>query len=330
MPVPPADLTALAMFAGCSHDDVASLAELLEPVHAAAGTVLMTQGERSDTFLLLAAGTAAVVHSAPDGSCVEATLLPGVVVGEIALLRDAARTATVTARDDVTGYVGHHDAFDRLLHIPGLADQLVRTARQRLAAFVVPVPVQTRDGTQLLIRPVLPGDGARVLHGHVRFSPETVYRRFLSVRKPTAAMLNYLSQVDYDDHFVWVVLDASGGPDGPVVADARYVREEVRPTVAEVAFTVADDYQHRGIGSLLMAALAVAAHVGGVERFTASMLADNVAMRRIFDRAGATYQRDHGVVFTEFDVPPLDGLPLDDATVAGLRDVARQVISAVS
>ena len=57
----------------------------------------------------------------------------------------------------------------------------------------------------------------------------------------------YLFEVDYADHFVWVMTD---GVDGPVVADARFVREENDPATAEVAFTVGDIYQgarHRNV-----------------------------------------------------------------------------------
>ena len=66
--------------------------------------------------------------------------------------------------------------------------------------------------------------------------------------------MHYLSQVDYVDHFVWVVTD---GIDP--VADARFVRDESDPTVAEIAFTVADAYQGRGIGGFLIGALSIAA-----------------------------------------------------------------------
>ena len=64
--------------------------------------------------------------------------------------------------------------------------------------------------------------------------------------------MDYLFEVDYLDHFVWVLTD---GVDGPVVADARFVRDEADPAVAEIAFIVGDDYQGRGIGTFLMEAL---------------------------------------------------------------------------
>src|SRR6202022_5081415 len=98
--------------------------------------------------------------------------------------------------------------------IPDIALPLVRTARQRLGAFLTPIPIEASDGTALMLRPVLPGDTQRVAQGSVMFSPETLYRRFLSVRTPTETVLTYLFEVDYADHFVWVITDGEEGPGG--------------------------------------------------------------------------------------------------------------------
>lgn len=72
-----------------------------------------------------------------------------------------------------------------MVHIPEVMPRLLRMVRQRLAAFITPIPVRLRDGTELLLRPVLPGDSERTVHGHVHFSSETIYRRFMSARTPT-------------------------------------------------------------------------------------------------------------------------------------------------
>lgn len=321
------DLATLAVFDGVPVEALASLAGQLRPLTAAPGQVLMQQGELAVSFLLVASGHAEVTHVGADGHDIVVDLGPGLIVGEIALLRDAPRTATVVATEPLRGWVGGREAFSTMLEVPGLVDRLVRTARQRVAAFITPVPVRVRDGTELFLRPVLPGDVERTATGRVEFSTDTIYRRFQSVRKPTRSLMTYLFEVDYLEHFVFVLTD---GADGPVVADARFIRDQDDPTEAEVAFIVGDDFQGRGIGTFLMWALVVAARDDGVRRFTARVLADNAPMRAIFDRFGAVWRRDDlGVVTTTVDVPKLDDVPLPATLIRQIRDMARQAIRAV-
>lgn len=321
-------LAGMDVFEQCSAEELLPLAERLRPVHAAAGQVLMRQGEQAVSFLLIQSGRAAVRHVGDDGVVIFDGVSAGVIVGEIALLREQPRSATVTTTEPLVGYIGDEAAFAMMAELPGITERLVRTARQRLAAFVTPIPVTLRDGTELILRPVLPGDSQRAASGHVEFSSETIYRRFMSLREPSPALMNYLFQVDYVDHFVWVLVDEV---DGPVVADVRFVRDVNDPSEAEIAFIVGDAYQGRGIGNLLMDALAIAGQVAGVKRFTARVLADNLPMRTILDRFGAQWEREEpGVVITVFDVPKMDALQVDPALAGQIRDSARQVIQAVS
>lgn len=320
-----AELAALEFFAGCPVDTLGPLADELRPLTASPGQILMRQGEPAVSFLLIGSGRAQVTHLRADGSPTVVEVPDGMIVGEIALLRDTARTATVVAQGALTGWVGAHDAFATMLEVPGMMNKLVRLARQRLAAFLTPVPVPVADGTELFLRPVLPGDNERTVNGPVEFSSETLYRRFQSARRPTPRLMAYLFEVDYADHFVWVMTD---GIDGPVVADARFVRDEHDPTTAEVAFTVGDDYQGRGVGTFLMDALVVAARDDGVQRFSARVLTDNYPMRKILDRLGARWVRDDlGVVTTVVDLPSAVALPQE--LTNQIRDVARNVIRAV-
>jgi CRP-like cAMP-binding protein len=318
------ELATMDIFEGCSTDDLLPLAACLQPLRAAAGQVLMKQGERAVSFLLISSGTAEIKHVGADGGLIAGLASPGTIVGEIALLRDVPRIATVTTAEPLTGWIGDSDGFDRLLQISGVLPRLLRTVRQRLAAFITPIPIQVRDGTHLLLRPVLPGDDVRTLHGHIQFSRETLYRRFMTARAPTPALMHYLSEVDYVDHFVWVVLDGSDP-----VADARFVRDPADPTVAEIAFMVADAYQGRGIGGFLIGALSIAAEVDGVEKFSARMLSDNVPMRAIMGRYGAVWQReDIGVITTIIGVPRLRDLHIKRDMAEEITRMARQVIEA--
>jgi protein lysine acetyltransferase len=322
------ELAALEFFAGCPAQTLRPLAAQLEPLVAAPGQVLMRQGETAPTFLLIGSGHAEVTHVGKDGAVTVSQLDPGVVVGEIALLRDKPRNATVAATNELTGWIGNRAAFAQLLELPEAMNRLVRTARQRLAAHITPIEIALRDHLVLHLRPVLPGDNVRTTGGPIEFSSETLYRRFQSTRVPTPALMAYLFEVDYVDHFVWVM---TAGPDGPVVADARFVREGHGVSTAEVAFIVADVYQGHGIGTFLMEALAVAAHVGGVTRFSARVLSDNYAMRAILDRAGAHWVRDDlNVVITEVDVPAAESLSLRPEIYEEIAEMARRTMRSVS
>jgi CRP-like cAMP-binding protein len=317
------ELATMDIFEGCPVEDLMPLAATVEPLRTAAGQVLMQQGEQAISFLLISTGTAEIKHAGSDGVVATGQASPGEIIGEIALLREIPRIATVTATEPLTGWIGDNDAFTRMVQIPGVMPRLLRTVRQRLAAFITPIPIQVRDGTDLLLRPVLPGDRERTVHGHVYFSSETLYRRFMTARAPTPALMHYLAEVDYVDHFVWVVTDGTDP-----VADARFVRDPNDPTVAEIAFTVADAYQGRGIGSFLIGALSIAAKVDGVERFSARMLSENVPMRAIMDHYGAVWQReDVGVITTVIDVPRdlVFGRDMADQ----IKRVVSQVIEAV-
>jgi CRP-like cAMP-binding protein len=321
------DLADLEFFAGCNVDSLGPLAAHLRTLSAESGQVLLRQGEHAVSFLLIGSGRAQVEHVGPGGAVSVVEVGPGLIVGEIALLRDAPRNATVTAIEPLTGWVGGREAFAAMLDVPFMLDKLLRTARQRLATYLTPIRVRMRDGTELYLRPVLPGDNERSVHGPVHFSSDTLYRRFQTTRAPTASLMTYLFEVDYVDHFVWVLTD---GVDGPVVADARFVRDVADSTVAEVAFIVGDDYQGRGIGTFLMDALAVAARGDGVKRFTARVLSENYSMRRILDRYGAQWHRDEqGVVTTVIDVPPLRALSIPPKLYRQISSVARQAIRAV-
>jgi CRP-like cAMP-binding protein len=321
------ELAALEFFAGCPAETLRPLAAQLQPLVAAPGQVLMRQGETALTFLLVGSGQAEVTHAGKDGAVTVSHLGPGVVVGEIALLRDKPRNATVLATTELSGWVGNQDAFAQMLELPEVMNRLVRTARQRLAAHITPIEIALRDHLVLHLRPVLPGDNVRTTTGPIEFSSETLYRRFQSTRVPTPALMAYLFEVDYVDHFVWVM---TAGPDGPVVADARFVREGHGVSTAEVAFIVADVYQGHGIGTFLMDALAVAAHVGGVTRFSARVLSDNYAMRAIMNRAGAHWVRDDlNVVITEVDVPAAESLSLRPEMYEEIAEMARRTMRSV-
>ena len=146
------ELAALPVFADVPPQDLSTLATSLESLQAVAGEVLMRQGEPAVSFAIITSGRVEIRQTGPDGQLVVTELSSGTIVGEIALLRDGPRTATVIAKDDVRGYVGYDGAFACMLAMPVMADRMVRTARQRLAASIAPIPVGAADGAGLLLR----------------------------------------------------------------------------------------------------------------------------------------------------------------------------------
>jgi len=133
-------------------------------------------------------------------------------------------------------------------------------------------------------RPIQPSDKAALASGLDRLSERSVYRRFLSPKPSfSAAELRYLTEVDGHDHLALVIDD----PDQPgeVIAVGRWVRLADEPTTAEIAITVADCWQRRGIGSLLARALGEEARSHGIRRFTATISAENAPALRLLEKA---------------------------------------------
>jgi len=96
-----------AIFSPLPASTLEQLADRLERVRVPAGDVIVRQGESGDRFYLIEAGTVEVAVDGRPGN----ELGPGESFGEIALLRDVPRTATVTARTDAVLYALERDAF---------------------------------------------------------------------------------------------------------------------------------------------------------------------------------------------------------------------------
>ena len=138
------------------------------------------------------------------------------------------------------------------------------------------------------------GDAEPLRRFFYRLSPETVYRRFLSpIARPEQAHPERL--LDLDHHDREAILAAV---EGEIVGIARYFRVEGSDS-AEIAVVVADEYQHHGLGTRLLARLAEAARRNGIREFAVTVQADNrasIGLVRHFDPevrfhlAGAVYE----------------------------------------
>jgi L-amino acid N-acyltransferase YncA len=148
------------------------------------------------------------------------------------------------------------------------------------------------DGTTVLIRPLTAADGPELRRGLDHLSPQSAYRRFLGT-PPTlnGRVLHHLTDVDHINHEALGALDPQTGHG---IAVARYIRDPERPTHAELAIAIADDWQHRGLGSTLLHTLAARARANHITTLTGLVLADNTPMLHLFSQLGPTTHHPAG------------------------------------
>lgn len=160
------------------------------------------------------------------------------------------------------------------------------------------------DGTRITLRFIRPDDADELRRCFARLSPRSRYQRFLGgVATLTDDMVHYLTSVDGKDHVAIVATTDSHDLKSEIgLGVARFVRSTDDPTVAEAAVTVIDDAQGKGVGRLLLRALAHLALERGVRVFRGEVLAENTRMRHLLGEVGARVREAEGQTFV-FDVP---------------------------
>jgi GNAT superfamily N-acetyltransferase len=155
------------------------------------------------------------------------------------------------------------------------------------------------DGICCSLRPIRPDDAERLVQFHHHLSQRSTYFRFFTVHPALSAEeVKRFTIVDYDDRLALVV-----ERDGQLIAVGRFDRIVGTPE-AEVAFVVSDDYQHHGLGSLLLDELARAARARGVTAFVAETLCENKPMLDVFHHSGfdLSTKIEYGTVSLRFGI----------------------------
>lgn len=161
--------------------------------------------------------------------------------------------------------------------------------------FLVPFVATLRDGTRALIREVGPEDRHHIEVGFDHLSTRSQYFRFLaSVSKLSDRQLSRFTRENTPDHVAIGAISPGPDPAEPM-GIARFVRLPDRPSAAEFAVTVVDDFQGLGLGTLLLGVLARIAHDQHVSRFMGLVHARNSAMRNLLDELGGTVHRRDGI-----------------------------------
>jgi CRP/FNR family transcriptional regulator, cyclic AMP receptor protein len=127
-------LRGVPLFSGCSKAELQQIATLADELDLSDGATLIREGERGREFIVVAEGTVRVTR----GGETLRELGAGDFIGEIALVADVPRTATVTATSPVRLLVVTDRAFRNVLEqVPSIATKVLQSLGERLHADAV-------------------------------------------------------------------------------------------------------------------------------------------------------------------------------------------------
>jgi acetyltransferase len=162
--------------------------------------------------------------------------------------------------------------------------------------------VVLRDGARVPVRPMRPDDTERLKRFHHALSPRSRYQRFMQhLEELPPQMLARFTQVDYERELALVALS---GED--FIAVGRYAPNEDGET-AEFALVVADAWQGKGLGRILLERLREAARKAGYKALYGSILGLNREMLELVERLGFVVDSREGagvIVVSRLDSRP--------------------------
>ncbi len=167
------------------------------------------------------------------------------------------------------------------------------------------------------VRPIRPDDAPRLVAFHNHLLPRSVFLRFFTFHTELSPKeVERFTCVDYVNRLALVA-----EIEDRLIAVGRY-DSAPGETEAEVAFVVADDFQHHGIGALLLDELVRAAWQRGITSFRAETLCENRTMLDVFRHTGfpITSTVEYGTVTLHFPIEPSDAY---NAALAD-REITRQ------
>jgi GNAT superfamily N-acetyltransferase len=153
-----------------------------------------------------------------------------------------------------------------------------------MTAAIYSAREQLRDGRPIEIRALRPSDEAGMLDAVNHTNAESLRRRFFVTKRAFSDKEKaFFMNADFVKH-VALVAETEQGDRRAIIGGGRYVITE--PGGADIAFVVIDDYQGKGIGTLLMRHLAIIARSAGLKELIADVLPENAAMRKVFSKFG--------------------------------------------
>jgi GNAT superfamily N-acetyltransferase len=156
-------------------------------------------------------------------------------------------------------------------------------------------------GKKITIRPISKEDMPLEADFIQHLSPETKhYRFFCALNTVPDSMLESLCNVDGENSMAFIATEEIDGKDVEIGVSRYAIGDE--QDVHEIAVTIADSWQHKGLGKLLMKHLIDYAKTHKVKSLFSVELADNSVMRMLAKELGMTIKGDpqdvHQVIYT--------------------------------
>lgn len=152
------------------------------------------------------------------------------------------------------------------------------------------------EGFRFRVRPIEPSDKDLLQRGFKELSERSQYLRFFKLNnKLSDVQLKYFTEVDGIQHVAWGILDESGEESIPV-GIGRFVKFKDEQDVAEVAISIIDSYQRKGLGQILYATLNIVAGQIGLEKFRTYVLSENRFVLNSLKKFGILNQKNEGPV----------------------------------
>jgi acetyltransferase len=183
------------------------------------------------------------------------------------------------------------NAFDACaaLHLPAVSDAVMPRPAIRPYPSQYVSTWQRTDGMHFTVRPIRWDDETLLADFHKQLSGRSVYQRFFVPLKldDLVAHEGLFAKcfIDYDREIALVAEYAGNNAQRHLAGIARMVRKH-SDNSAEVAFLVADKFQNRGLGTYFLDRTIYIAGKEGIATLEASLLAENLNMRRVLIRAG--------------------------------------------
>lgn len=172
------------------------------------------------------------------------------------------------------------------------------------------------DGSEAELTPLLPEDRDLLEEGMRQLSPESRFARFGSGRgELTRSELDYLTRLDQRRHVAWgaIVADSAAGVGRYIVMDDE--------GCAEIAITVIDRLQRKGLGRSLFQALVAVARADGVGALCFETLPENTAMQRIVRGLPVSLDSGQGLLTGRIKIADLAQSPRDPEFLALIEKV---------